>query len=431
MQPPAVSPRVSQRYPPDRDLAAATAPRRPAVREKWTQLALLSLAAALGMSLWFSVSAVVPQLAVDWRLDAAAQAGLTMAVQLGFVAGAVASAGLNLSDRVPARLLLAGSAALAAVANGAIAALDGQTGTAVALRFATGFALAGVYPPAMKLVATWCLEDRGLGIGLLVGALSAGKAMPHLLNALGGGGMPPWRTVLLLTSGLAAAASVLGFVAIRRGPYLAAAAPFDWRFASRALRHRPTRLANFGYLGHMWELYAVWTWAPLLLLASFQAAGRSMAAARLAGFATLAAGAVGSVLAGRLADRLGRVPVAVGSLAISGACCLLAGPLFGAPLALTALCLVWGFSVVADSAQFSAAVSELTDPRYVGSALTLQTCLGFLLTLVTIALVPEAMERFGWRWAFVVLVPGPLFGIWSMLRLRGLPEARRLAGGRG
>jgi MFS family permease len=406
-------------------------PPPPAAGAKWAQLLLLALAAALGMSLWFSASAVVPQLAGEWGLPPSAQAAMTMAVQLGFVAGALASAALNLADRLSARLLLAVSAAVAALANGALTLLDGQLAAAVVLRFATGFALAGVYPPAMKLVATWCLHDRGLGIGLLVGALTVGKSLPHALNALGDGGMPPWRAVLLMTSAQAAVAALLGATLIRRGPYLALSAPFDWRFALRALAHRPTRLANFGYLGHMWELYAMWTWAPLLLLASYRQAGLDPAAARWAGFATLAAGGVGSVVAGRLADRLGRARVACACLVVSGLCCLVVGALFDAPVALTLVCLLWGLTVVADSAQFSAAVSELTDPRYVGSALTLQTCLGFLLTLVTIALVPAAMEAFGWRWAFLLLAPGPLFGIWSMLRLRALPEASRMAGGRG
>ncbi len=399
-------------------------------RDKWRVLLLLAVAELLAMATWFSASAVIPALTEVWALNDGGQAWLTITVQIGFVLGALGSAVFNLADRIPARRLFALSALLAGLVTAMIPLLTRSLGVALVLRFLTGVFLAGVYPVGMKIMATWTRKDRGLAIGLLVGALTVGSASPHLINAVGG--VQNWQPVLLLAALSAVLAGLIGLFFIKEGPYAAASPPFDWRQIGRILRQREVMLANIGYLGHMWELYAMWAWIPLFLLASFQLVGVNPAWASAAAFAVIGIGGLGSLLAGRLADRYGRTTITTASLVISGSCAVGIGFLFGGnPLLLVFVAMIWGFAIVADSAQFSAAISELSEKAYVGTSLTLQTSLGFLLTLYTIRLIPPAVDLVGWQYAFSFLAIGPLAGIWAMLRLRRSPQADKLAGGRG
>jgi MFS family permease len=400
-----------------------------ATNGKWRTLLLLSLAELLAMSVWFSASAVVPALTDAWDLDDSGKAWLTMSVQIGFVAGALGSSVLTLADRIPSRKFFAVSALFAASATAMIPLMADSLIPALILRFLTGMVLAGVYPVGMKIMTTWTREDRGLGIGMLVGALTIGSASPHLLNALGGVG--DWQPVLYLAAVSALAGAAIAFVFVEEGPYRSPTPRLSLTHLRDILRARDVMLANLGYLGHMWELFAMWAWIHAFLLASFELSGVGEAWASVTTFVVIAAGGGGSLAAGVLADRMGRTTITVASLCVSGACALGIGFLYGhSPVVLSMVAIVWGFAVVADSAQFSACVSELADRKVVGTALTLQTSLGFLLTLVTIRLLPAVENLVGWEWAFTILALGPLVGIWAMLMLRRADSALRLANGR-
>lgn len=384
--------------------------------QQWRMLALVGMAELLAMTPWFSATAVAADIVREFRLDTGQAAWITMGVQGGFVAGTLVSALLNLSDLVSARWVFAGGCLAAAAANAMTTAVSSPA-EAVAWRFATGASLALVYPPGIKLIAGWFRHNRGMAIGALVGCLTLGKALPYLLLAWSHGA---WRTSVLLASAMSLAAAVIVATGVRDGPHVAATASFEPSAALRVFTRRATRLGVLGYLGHMWELYAMWAWFGVFVTAALARQGHPAAdhLGALTAFVAIGSGAVGCVGAGALADRFGRARVAAWALMVSATCCALTVPVFRAPFpVMLLLAAVWGISVVADSAQFSVIVSETSPPEHVGTALTVQTCLGFLLTMLSIRLVSAAAASLGWQWAFLAVLPGPVLGVLAMLAL--------------
>jgi len=396
----------------ERNLRSTASPER----RRRTALGQLSLALILAMSTWFSASAVVPQLREEWTLSSGSAAWLTIAVQLGFVAGAVVSSLLNLSDLLSPRIIILGGALGAAAANAGLLLVDGPA-SALPYRALTGFFLAGVYPPALKLMSTWFQRGRGLALGTLVGAITVGSAMPHLVNGLGG---LDWRVTVVATSVLTVIGGAVGSM-VHEGPSPFPRAVFDPRQAGQVLSNRGVRLASLGYFGHMWELYAMWAWFAVFFAEVVSPNGEPSSATAYATFMVIGIGGLGCIVGGILGDRWGRERTTSFMMLMSGACALSIGLLFNAPTWLVLLVgLVWGFAVVGDSAQFSTMVTEHADQAYVGTALTLQLALGFTLSVATLWLIPVLVEEVSWRWAFAFLAPGPALGVLAMRRLESL-----------
>lgn len=381
-------------------------------------LLIICVCIVLSMSTWFSTAAVVPQLRVVWQISDSMASWLTITVQLGFVLGALVMAITGLADRYPPPVLMAISATGAAFTNLCLLWAGGAEG-AIGLRFLTGIFMAGIYPPSLKLVASWYLKGRGLALGVTIGALTLGSALPHLINA---STEMQWQYIIVATS----VATLLGGVGIaflvRMGPYPFSSSDFRIGSLRTALLNRKYVLITAGYLGHMWELYAAWSWMLILVRARLEQHAERPQLAALITFLIIAAGAPACIMAGYLADKFGAIPTTILFMAISGTAAVLVGFSFYLPLwGFLIVALLWGASVIGDSAQFSALVTTTVDRSMVGSALTVQLGLGFMLTSITIWLIPWMAAKIGWQWAPLCLVPGPVAGVAAMVMLRRLP----------
>nr|WP_263323497.1 MFS transporter [Neobacillus sp. Marseille-Q6967] len=387
--------------------------------DSWKALSWIAAAELFALSLWFSASVIAPELKNIWNLTAVSEAWLSASVPSGFVIGALFSSYFGIADRYNSRKVFAVAALLGAIFNGMLIFVDDAI-WGIALRIITGVTLAGVYPTAVKILSEWFPKKRGLAIGILIAALTLGSSLPHFvivfLSAVN------WKIVIICCSFLALISAVIVWWMVKDAPVPFNRKPFSFSLLRKVTGNKPVMLANYGYFGHMWELYAMWTWLPAFLTASFTnfSPETSPGFIALASFLSIGiAGGVGCVVGGQMADRIGRSRLTVLSMAISGGSALLIGFTFGQSIWLTLiLAMIWGMSVISDSAQFSAAVSEFADTEYVGTALTFQMCVGFLITIVSINLIPILQKVVGWEWVFVCLAIGPIFGILSMAKFK-------------
>ena len=393
-------------------------------------LILVSLATFFSLSVWFSTNAISGALEVEKSINESSMAILTIAVQLGFVFGTLLIAVTNLSDLINARTLFAYAAVLAALANLLVIPFD-STPALIAARFATGAFLGGVYPPAMKVISGWYTKGRGFALGTMVGALTIGSGSPHLLTSVFS---ENWQAVIIGSSVLAISGGLILKFFVKDGPHEVRGAKFNPKYLIGAISQRGPRLALTGYLGHQWELYAMWAWIGsfmLYIVGEKSLIGDRLDLASALTFLVFAVGAVASSYAGIWSEKIGRTAVTSIAMVISGGVAAFIG--FIPPemtVLIVILAMIWGASVIADSAQFSTAMTELSDPAYRGTMLTFQTGIGFALTAASIWLLPIVKDSSGWGWAFAMLALGPVVGTAAMLRLRSLPESVNLAGGK-
>ncbi|WP_456271032.1 MFS transporter [Bacillus sp. AK031] len=385
----------------------------------WKALVWIALSELFALSLWFSASVTAPELIKAWDAGIGIEAWLSAAVPMGFVIGALASSYFGLADRYNSRKIFSVAALLGATVNLMIIFSE-SAWTGITLRIATGITLAGVYPTAVKMLSQWFPRRRGLAIGILIAALTLGSSTPHFIVIFSSS--LNWQAVIVSSSLLAVLAACIIYFLLEDNEMSGKTSSFAISFINRVRSNRPVMLANYGYFGHMWELYAMWTWLPVFIAAAIDQQGvvlPSWSVAIISFISIGVAGAIGSIAGGMIADKIGRAQLTILSMAISAACAVGIGFTYGHALWMTAaVSFIWGIFVISDSAQFSAAVTEFADSEYVGTALTFQMCIGFLITIVSINLVPFLEAYMGWKWVFSVLAAGPIFGLVSMVKFK-------------
>jgi len=378
-------------------------------------LPLIVLSQFAGTSLWFVGNAILPDIQRSLNIQTNAPGDITSVVQLGFIAGTLIFAIFSIADRVTSAKVFFVSSLIAALSNVSIIWFAKNMADLYVLRFLTGFFLAGIYPVGMKIASDWYEKNLGKALGFLVGALVLGTAFPHLLRsslyAL------PWRQVLVYTSAFAFTGGLLILLFVGEGPYRKPATRFQFSVILQIFRSADFRAAAFGYFGHMWELYTLWAFIPYIF-SFYNSSSHQAMNVPLWSFIIIAAGGVGCIAGGYISQKAGSSRVAFFALLISGLCSLCSFAFFHLPIVIfIPAVILWGITVAADSPQFSTLVAKTAIPEYKGTALTIVTCIGFAITIVSIQFITRLENWLKIDSLFVLLAPGPLIGLLFLFRL--------------
>lgn len=364
-------------------------------------------------TLWFAGNGVINDLIHDFNLNNDALGFLTSAVQFGFIIGTLIFAILTIADRFSPSKVFFISAFVGAFLNLGILWEGNNLTSLLLLRFLTGFFLAGIYPVGIKIAVDYFEKSLGKSLGFLVGALVLGTAFPHLLKDLTN--LYPWKNVIIITSTLAAFGGLIMLIFVPNGPFRIPSQKTNVFAFFKVFHHKEFRASAFGYFGHMWELYAFWTFVPIILK-NYSIQQHIVFNIPFLSFIIIGVGSLACISGGYISESLGLKRTAFSSLFLSGLCCIISPLIFfgNSEILLIIFLLFWGIVVVADSPLLSTLVAKNAPLELKGTAITIVNSIGFLITIISIQCMNSLTNLTDSNSIYMILAIGPVLGLISL-----------------